>query len=81
MSKAEQILKLIKTTPSLTSADIAMIVGCHPSYARTARHRQGIFKAKHNPNISYKDKRRKTVTLKVEDYRKLCEKAGIKSEY
>lgn len=53
MTKAEQIVALLEKDPRMNLGVIAERVGCHPSYVRTAMHRSGIFRGKHDPNVVY----------------------------
>lgn len=51
--RRDKILDLTKKFPKMSSYTIAERLGCHAAYVRAVWHRNGIFRRKHNPNISY----------------------------
>lgn len=76
MSIAFKIVELANKSPKLTSGQIAERLGCHPGYVRAALHRRGIFRRKHDPDVSYERSSGKYVRLTTEEYRRLLIAAG-----
>jgi hypothetical protein len=53
MTVTAKILALTERHPQLSSRAIAERLGCHHAYVRTAWHRAGIFRRKHDPAVVY----------------------------
>lgn len=85
MNFADKIIEMVQNGPEMSSADIAERLGCHPSYVRTALHRAGIFRGKHNPDVIYQrpSKAREQIeaAIKAERERVACYAEDVAQKY
>src|SRR3954452_25462668 len=64
MKKGDQIMAMVRREPRISLAVVAERVGCHPSYVRTAMHRAGRFRRRHDPGVVYdRSKRDRLATM------------------